>query len=187
MRFSTCLRLVRSTGFFWGTSFHLYRTPFAGHRGATGYRTYWRRFVWRYGDGAFGRGTVRRLVYARTRFATLALNLLFFAPPHIPVPYLWALYLLRGLRLRTYRSVRYRLGLPSRGQRTRCNASTVSKHTDPAVQVLRSTFWRGRLWLARVPPKEAGQRGSKKTTKSKAKVAKKKGPVVRSKDKKKSV
>ena len=140
MRFSTCLRLVRSTGFFWGTSFNFYRAPFAGYRGAVGYRAHWRRFVWRYSDGCLARGHVRRLVYPHSRLSTLALALLFFAPPHIPVPYLSALYVLRDLRLRTYRSVRYRLGLPSNGQRTRCNASTVSKHTDLVVHILRTTF-----------------------------------------------
>ncbi len=96
--------------------------------------------MWRYADGCLARGYVRRLTYPRGRLARLALDLLFFAPPHVPVPYLSALYLLRNLRLRTYRSVRYRLGLPSRGQRTRSNASTVSKHTDLAVYVLRTTF-----------------------------------------------
>ncbi len=130
---------------------------------------------------------MRRLAYPRGRVSTLALSLLFFAPPHIPVPYLTALYILRNLRLRTYRSVRYRLGLPSRGQRTRCNASTVSKHVDLAVHILRTTFWRGRLWLTRVPPKDVKQRGAGRGAKGKVKGAKKKGPVVRSKDKKKSV
>jgi len=188
MRLSTCLRLSRSTGFFYGTTLCPYGASFAGYRGATGYRSYWRQFVWRYGDGSFLRARLRRQGTPRVRVGVLASNFFFFAPPHIPVPYLYALYLLRDLRLRTYRGLRHRLGLPGRGQRTHSNGATAGRHSDLASQVLRSIFWRGRLWQARATPRDNKQRGAKTTKKlGKAKGSKRKGPVVRSKDKKKSV
>lgn len=42
MRFSACLRLARSLGFFWGTTFISYGALVAGYRGSTGYRGFWR-------------------------------------------------------------------------------------------------------------------------------------------------
>jgi hypothetical protein len=52
--------------------------------------------------------------------------------------------------------------------------------------VLQKVYWRRRLWQARTTAK-AGPQKANKGSKTKQKVSKKKGPVARSKDKKKSV
>lgn len=186
MRFSACLRLARSLGFFWGTTFIAYGTLLAGRKGSMGYRKFWRWFIFSLAEGAFLAGGGRQLIKPRVRLQSLGRALLFFYPAHIPVSYPWAWFILRQLKLRTYRSIRYRLGLPSRGQRTRTNAATVARHSDSAVTLLHKVYWRRRLWQTRSATKNQPTKMSK-GTKSKQKAAKKKGPVARSKDKKKSV
>jgi hypothetical protein len=78
------------------------------------------------------------------------------------------------------------LGLPANGQRTHTNASSVSSHNDTTVSLLREVYWRKRLWQMRANPSMVKSKQGKHI-KSKHKAIKKKGPAVRSKDKKKSV
>jgi hypothetical protein len=40
MRFSVCLRLTRSFGFFWGTLLMPYASSIVGWRGSFGYRSF---------------------------------------------------------------------------------------------------------------------------------------------------
>lgn len=114
-------------------------------------------------------------------------TLLFYNSPHIYIVYPWAWFILRQLKLRTYRGIRFRLGLPSRGQRTRTNSETAGRHSDLSVFLLRQLYWRQRLWQVRSKTSGIKIKQNRKLQKNKTKVLKKKGPAVRSKDKKKSV
>ena len=87
MRFSVCLRLTRSLGFFWGTTFVPYSAPLAGFRGSAGYRVFWRGVVFSLAEGSFIRLATPTTNYSRTRLQSLGRTLLFFAPGHIPVTY----------------------------------------------------------------------------------------------------
>ena len=137
-------------------------------------------------EGLFIGPSRRAQLKPQTRVKSLGHTLLFFAPGHIPVAYPWAWFILRQLKLRTYRGLRYRLGLPSRGQRTHTNAQTTTKHADSASAVLRRLYWRKRLWQVRAVSRATKSKQSRGGVK-KQKITKKKGSVVRSKDKKKSV
>lgn len=68
----------------------------------------------------------------------LSLQLLNFLPPHFSMVLPWAWMILRQLRARSFRSNRYRLGLPAHGQRTHTNASTVGRVHDAASMHIRS-------------------------------------------------
>ena len=48
----------------------------------------------------------------------------------------WAWRLLLNLRIRSYKSNRYKTSLPSASQRTRSNANTVQRLKDPATRFL---------------------------------------------------
>lgn len=186
MRFSVCLRLIRSMGFFWGNLFVPYSYPLGGWRGAPGYRFFWKKLVFTLAEGNFIGANKFVLTRSYTRLRSLAKVLFFLAPPHIPINYPWAWFILRQLKLRTYRSLRYRLGLPANGQRTHTNAQTTARHLDLASSTLKKLYWRRRLWQVRSVVTSLKQRQSK-PTRAKQKLTKKKGPVARSKDKKKSV
>ncbi len=138
------------------------------------------------GEGAFLGASKFLALRSNVRLRSLARVLFFFAPPHVPVYYPWAWFLLRQLKLRTYRGLRYRLGLPANGQRTHTNAQTVSRHLDLAGSTLKQFYWRRRLWQTKSAATTDKLR-QVKPLKQKHKSTKKKGPVVRSKDKKKSV
>ncbi len=187
MRFSLCLRLVQSVGFFWGTKFILYTKPFLGFKGSVGFRKKWRWFVFSLLDGSFLNNIRKKNNISKQHLQSVGHVLLFFSTPHIVITYPWAWFILKQLKLRTYRAIRYRLGLPSRGQRTHSNAQTVSRHKDQTVSILKNTLWRYRLWQTRSNTKSDDVKKNNKNSKSKQKNLKKKGPVVRSKDKKKSV
>lgn len=187
MRFSVCLRLVQSVGFFWGSLFIPYNLVFMGYKHSVGFKKLWKQLIFCFLDGANWSFFLKKKTVIKTKLQALGCTLLYYNTPHIPIIYPWAWFILRQLKLRTYRGLRFRLGLPSRGQRTRSNAETVSRHSDLSVYLLRQLYWRQRLWQVRSKTSTLKTKQNRKTQKSKTKLVKKKGPAVRSKDKKKSV
>jgi ribosomal protein S8 len=154
MRFSACYKLVGLRGFFWPLQFFSYRRRWAGYRSGLGGGRWLRRLSLVLGDGAWGRGYTRRpaRVYPQRRIRAQGFALLRVLTPHLSPVWPWAWAVLRQLRVRGYRGHRYRLGLPSRGQRTRSNAVTVGRVADPAAEHVRHTRWVRRIWEARRRP-----------------------------------
>lgn len=91
----------------------------------------------------------------------------------------WAWHAARYLLTRSYKGSRYKLGLPSRGQRTHSNANTTGRVRDAAAAFLRKARLVPRVWEAR----KAAKFVPRKVRSKKAPKAKTKGPVIRSKKK----
>ena len=66
------------------------------------------------------------------------------------------------LQTRSYKSSRYKLGLPANGQRTHTNANTTGRVSDEGAKFIRKKRIVARVWEARKPAKfiSKGSRGN---------------------------
>ena len=140
-------------------------------------------------DGSTQFGFLRRWgarqAYCLRRRVSVGFFTLSYVPPHLNLCWPWAWAILRQLKLRSRIGLRYRLGLPARGQRTHTNASTTGRHSNSAVRFLKANLYDKRVWQAW---KQATmQKKPKQQTMSKRalKAVKHKRGVVRTRDTKK--
>lgn len=98
-----------------------------------GARASLRRYALSLMDGVWPVGFSRRFRFKKGRGVNLGLKLLQYTTPHLPIVEPWAWRLLLNVNVRSYRSSRYKMSLPSSGQRTRSNHQTAKKLRDPAV------------------------------------------------------
>ncbi len=185
MTYLMCLRLTYLKGFFWGDRFISY-----GRRwGCKNTRSGWGRFQQTYAralaDGKYSSARTSRRPYAYGLAQNLGLALLRYNLALVPKLRPWAWALVRQLRIRSYKSSRYKLGLPANGQRTHSNANTTGRVADEGARFIRKRRLAPRVWESRKPA-----RASTKSTKTrgnpkgaKAKATTKSGKTVRSKKK----
>lgn len=90
-------------------------------------------------------GGARPTTQIRQRLVNLGFVFLRLHSPFLEAfwPSAWAV--LRYLHIRHYRGQRYRLGLPSRGQRTHTNAATTRHVRTTILTYIRSRYWFSRL------------------------------------------
>lgn len=94
----------------------------------------------------------------------------------------WAWSLVRQIHIRSYKSSRYKLGLPSNGQRTHTNANTTGRVSDEAARFIRKKGIIPKIWESRKPAKFIGKSSRSKSPKG-TKATSKSGKTVRSKKK----
>jgi hypothetical protein len=85
MRFSTCLHLVQTCGFFLGQTYVSYRRPWAGSLSQAGAGLFFQGLAFKFGDGFFLRkGRAFKLVGKPTkRQLNLGLRMLHLAAPNV--------------------------------------------------------------------------------------------------------
>lgn len=115
----------------------------------------------------------------------MGLALLSYNLATLPKTRPWAWALVHQLQTRSYKSSRYKLGLPANGQRTHTNANTTGRVSDEGAKFIRKKRIVARVWEARKPAKfvSKGTRGKGGIKGSKAKATTKSGKTVRSKKK----
>lgn len=136
MRFSTCYKLVRLSGFFWGQIFLPYNKKWCGWFGRSGTKLTTRRHVWVLGDGIWGRGFIRHRSVRQSRVQNIGFWLLHYTPPTIEFAQPWMWQLAKHIRLKSNKGFRLQASLPTKGQRTRSNSSTVKRVRDGASRLL---------------------------------------------------
>lgn len=141
MRFSACYKIVKLSGFFWNQRLLRYGARWCGRGGSIGFNNTLRRYYLNLSDGLFGsKGTIKRRNTRQLKFKNLAINLLEYTTPFLTTILPWVWYMLLNLQLNNYKSYRYRLSLPSRGQRSRSNKQTTKKTKSIAVMSLLNDF-----------------------------------------------
>jgi hypothetical protein len=142
MSFLVCLRLTALKGFFWGDRFYAYGKRWLPRSGRVGWGAFQRLNGVRLLDGARPpRAPNGRLPtttrYPSGRMQNIGLASLGYTVAHLPNTRPWAWHVSRHLVARSYKGSRYKLGLPSRGQRTHSNANTTGRVRDAAAAFVR--------------------------------------------------
>ncbi len=143
MRLSMSYRAIRAKGFFISHQFFFYKRRVLGYYAPFGVGTRASQLLRLLGEGGITRMVIKDARYYQTnlrRWQNSGLLLLRFISVIVdPVrPAAWAL--LRFLRIRHIRGLRYRLGLPSGGQRTHTNAATTRRMRNPVVAYLQTYY-----------------------------------------------
>lgn len=172
MRFSSCYKLVQLTGFFVNSKFLQYGQRWSAHNVGTGSKLFLRKFALVMGDGRWVRGYSKRRPFFVNRILNLGLLLLQFTTPFMSISSPWSWRLLLNLKLRSYKSSRWKKNLPSNGQRTRSNAMSITRCKDLAVKRLQIEGWGNILGL--LVKKKIHSTRRVKVQKSPSKVTKKK-------------
>lgn len=181
MRFSNCYKAVQLSGFFWNQRLLRYGCRWCGWGSALGSKSTLRHYLLKLSDGMFGfRGFSRRYKLRFNKTKNFSLFLLNYTTPFLPVTSPWTWYMLLNLQIKNYVSYRYKLSLPTRGQRSRTNRQTVKNTKDLVTQKLLNDFnqpifgYRKRkVVFIKKSTKGAKSRSSKTTPKVGAKGSKK--------------
>jgi|LauGreDrversion4_2_1035121.scaffolds.fasta_scaffold949292_1 hypothetical protein len=97
-------------------------------------------------------------------------------------PWVWCV--IREIQVRSYKSSRYKLGLPANGQRTHSNANTTGRVADESAKFIRKKRLIIRIWESRKPAKFVSKNTRPKSGKgAKVKTTSKSGKTIRSKKK----
>jgi hypothetical protein len=115
----------------------------------------------------------------------MGLGLLGYNLALLPKSRPWAWAIVHQLQVRSYKSSRYKLGLPANGQRTHTNANTTGRVIDEGAKFIRKKGVVQRVWESRKPAKfiSKGSRNKNALKGLKAKVTSKSGKTLRSKKK----
>jgi len=137
MTYLICLRLTYLKGFFWGDKFIHY-----GRRwGCKGGRHGWGKFQQTYGrkltDGKYSFSRTQKYPFPFGLMQNFGLSLLAYNLAILPKSRPWSWCVIRHLQVRSYKSSRYKLGLPANGQRTHTNANTTGRVSDEAARFIR--------------------------------------------------
>lgn len=180
------LRLLRTYGLFWGYRFLTLKASWSGYNLPLMYGKFLRRLVWLNLDGSFGGGYLsnRRVFFNRRRARNTSRSILNFFLWGTSTARAWSWCILRSLKIRSYRGFRYRLGLPSRGQKTRSNCKTTRKVKDVAASILRADYVSFNLWERSKYAQIKLVKYRKTISKRAAKAARHKKGVIRSTKKK---
>jgi ribosomal protein S13 len=161
MRFAFCYKVAKFKGFFWARRLFLYRKKFLGLSSPTGLGSQPRHMTWLLMDGIwtvgqFKRRTMmRRLKLSFGRLRNMGIMLLKYSSPRVESFWPAAWNILRQIKIRTLRGRRYRLGLPSRNQRTHSNAKTTRRFRATVVSYVKDKLWFRKLWEPRKAKSQA--------------------------------
>lgn len=184
MSYLICLRLTYLKGFFWGDKFIAY-----GRRwGCKNNRQGWGKFQQNYArcltDGKYSFSRVSRYNFPHGLMQNFGLSLLAYNLAMLPKSRPWAWCVARQIQVRSYKSSRYKLGLPANGQRTHTNANTTGRLTDESAKFIRKKRLVIRIWESRKPAKFVSKHSKTRASKgAKAKLTSKSGKTIRSKKK----
>lgn len=184
MTYLICLRLTYLKGFFWGDRFITYGRKW----GCKNNRQGWGRFQQTYAkaltDGKYSFPRTPRGAFPYGLMQNFGLTLLAYNLAILPKTRPWVWCIIRQIQVRSYKSSRYKLGLPSNGQRTHTNANTTGRVSDEGARFIRKKGLLPRIWELRKPAKfiskhtrSRGGKGAKVKTTSKS------GKTIRSKKK----
>lgn len=184
MPYIICLRLTYLKGFFWGDRFITYGRRWGCKNGKPGWGKFQRSYGKALTDGKYSSPRTQRLPYAYGIMQNFGLSLLAYNLATLPKTRPWAWCIVRQIQVRSYKSSRYKLGLPSNGQRTHTNANTTGRVSDEGAKFIRKKRVVIRIWESRKPAKFISKlqrsRGGKG---SKVKNTSKSGKTIRSKKK----
>lgn len=130
MRFSTCLKVVQLSGFFWNQRLLPYNTKWCGWGYSVGPQNMLRLLYKQYSDGSFSVGFVRHRPMLKLNIQSIGFFLLQYTTPFLSIVKPWSWNLLLNIRAKSSVAVRLKRGLPSHGQRTRSNHKTVKRVKD---------------------------------------------------------
>lgn len=133
MRFSTCLKVVQLSGFFWNQKMLPYNIKWCGWGYSTGPQNELRRLYKQYSDGSFSVGFVRHRPLLKLNLQCVGFFLLQYTTPFLSIVKPWSWNLLLNVKVRSNVAFRLKKGLPSHGQRTRSNHKTVKRVKDLAA------------------------------------------------------
>jgi hypothetical protein len=137
----------------------------------------------RLSDGAYSSPRTNRKPYPFGISQNMGINLLAYNLTALPKTRPWAWYVVRQIKIRSYKGTRYKLGLPSNGQRTHSNASTTGRVMDEAAKFIRKKRLVPKIWEARKTTRYVPKTRKNKSAPAKTKNLTKGGKVVRSKKK----
>lgn len=185
MNYLICLRLTHLKGLFWGDRFLTYGRRWGCQNTRTGWGRHQQALARRLADGALSAPRVGRRAYPYGLMQNLGLGLLGYNLALLPKTRPWAWAVIHQLQIRSYRSSRYKLGLPANGQRTHTNANTTGRATDPVARFIRRGGFVLKIWEARKPSKFISKAARRKTSSKggKARNVTKSGKTIRSKKK----
>lgn len=186
MRFSACYKTVQLSGFFWNQRFLRYGSRWCGWGGTAGVGAVMRFYFLTLNDGmCANRGWTKRYTLKKAKTKNLAFFLLDYTTPFLSILTPWSWYMLLNLKNLNYVGYRYRLSLPTRGQRSRTNKQTVKKTKDLVTQKLLNEFnqpifgyrKRKQVFIKKTtkqhkqnkPTPKTGAKGAKKTIRTKKK------------------
>ncbi len=184
MTYLICLRLTYLKGFFWGDKFMSY-----GRRwGCKNTRAGWGRFQQGYAraltDGKYSAPRSSRRPFPYGLMQNFGLCLLAYNLAVLPKTRPWAWAIVRQIQARSYRSSRYKIGLPANGQRTHTNATTTGRVADEGARFVRKKGILPKIWESRKPARFVSRSSRPKASKgAKAKTTSKSGKTIRSKKK----
>lgn len=136
MRFSTCLKLVQLSGIFWNQRLLPYSSKWCGWGYTIGPKKMLRLTYKRFSDGVFASSFVKHKPLRRFIYQDIGFFLLQYSTPFLSIVKPWAWNLTLNIKTKSYVGFRLKRGLPSKGQRTRSNHSTVKKLRDAASREL---------------------------------------------------
>lgn len=172
MSYIIYLRLTYLKGFFWGDKFLPYGRRWGGKNTRVGWGAFQQRLARRLADGRVSAARTLRRPYPFGVMQNMGLALLGFNLAPLPKTRPWAWALVHHLQVRSYKSSRYKLGLPANGQRTHTNATTTGRVIDEGAKFIRKRDLVERVWESRKPAKfiSKKRRGAPKGTKAKGAV-----------------
>ena len=185
MTYLICLRLTYLKGFFWGDRFITYGRKWGCKNTRTGWGPFQHTYAKRLTDGKYSRPRTFRKPFNYGLAQNMGLGLLGYNLALLPKSRPWAWAIVHQLQVRSYKSSRYKLGLPANGQRTHTNANTTGRVIDEGAKFIRKRGVVQRVWESRKPAKFISKGGRNKNALKglKAKVTSKSGKTLRSKKK----
>lgn len=182
MTYLICLRLTYLKGFFWGDKFISYGRRWGCKNGRTGWGKFQQRYAKNLTDGKYSSPRVLKGPFPYGLMQNFGLSLLTYNLAILPKTRPWAWALVRQIQVRSYKSSRYKLGLPSNGQRTHTNANTTGRVSDEGARFIRRKCVIPKIWESRKPAKFISKSSRPKSLKG-SKATSKSGKTVRSKKK----
>lgn len=184
MTYVMCLRLTYLKGFFWGDRFMAYGRKWGCKSSKTGWGKFQQRYAKALTDGKYSCPRTSKKKYPYGIMQNFGLTILSYNLATLKKmrPSAWAV--VRQIQVRTYKSSRYKLGLPANGQRTHTNANTTGRLADESAKFIRRNGVIPKIWESRKPAKYVSRSLRSKSPKStKAKATTKSGKTIRSKKK----
>jgi len=137
MTYLVCLRLTYLKGFFWGDRFVAYGRRWGCKNTKAGWGVFQQRYARRLTDGKYSVARPPRKKYPYGIMQNMGLALLHYNLATLPKQRPWGWALVHQLQVRSYKSARYKLGLPANGQRTHTNANTTGRVIDEGARFIR--------------------------------------------------
>lgn len=184
MTYLICLRLTYLKGFFWGDKFISYGRKWGCKNTRQGWGKFQQSYARRLTDGKYSFPRTLRYKFSYGLMQNFGLTLLGYNLAILPKTRPWVWCVIREIQVRSYKSSRYKLGLPANGQRTHSNANTTGRVADESAKFIRKKRLIIRIWESRKPAKFVSKNTRPKSGKgAKVKTTSKSGKTIRSKKK----